>query len=378
MGRHLGHADGGVHQDGRAGGGHDAVVGGSGHAHAQHDAAEHGQHQSHHHMAAGKVHDGAEQLGGKTGHGDAAGDHTGHAAGHSHGDRALGAALQRAEDHGAQVLHRVLTGLLPAGAGIQDQVRDADHHGGHDGQSRGISHGIGVGGHQHHQQHQGEQQVDPLHENAQLGQLVPGDALEAQLLGLQMHSDVDAGEIQHGRQDGPHGDGAVRLAGELGHEEGGSAHDRRHDLAAGGSGSLHGAGELALIAGLFHHGDGNGAGSHGVAHGGAGHHAAQGGGDDGHLGGAAGGGAGHGVGQADEEAGDAGALQERAEDDEHDDELGTHVHRTAENAVGGIEHGADHLVDGHAQLLSGEGVGPHQVEERIDEHFQQDCVDYIK
>ena len=179
-----------------------------------------------------------------------------------------------------------------------------------------------------------------------------------------MDSDVDAGEVQHSRQNGPHSDLAVRLTGELRHQKGGGAHDGGHDLAAGRGGSLHGAGKFTLVAGLLHHGDGDGAGGDGVAHRGAGHHAAQGGGDDRHLGGAAGSSAGHGVGQADKEVGDAGTLQEGTEDDEHHNELGAHVDGAAEDTVGGVEHGADHLVEGHLQ-----GVGTHQVHKGV---HQQD------
>ena len=177
-----------------------------------------------------------------------------------------------------------------------------------------------------------------------------------------MDGDVDAGEVQHRRQDGPHGDGAVGLAGELCHQEGCGAHDGGHDLAAGGGSRLHGAGELRLVARLLHHGDGDGAGGDGVAHGGAGHHAAQGGGDDGHFGGAAGGGTGHGIGQVDEELGDAGPLQEGAEDDEHHDELGAHADGAAEDAVEGVEHGADDLIEGHLEICTAAQVeeGVHQ------------------
>ena len=180
-----------------------------------------------------------------------------------------------------------------------------------------------------------------------------------------MDGNVDAGEIQHRRKNGAHGNGAVGLAGELGHQKGGGAHNGRHDLTAGGGGGFHRAGELALIAGLFHHGNGDGAGGDGVAHRGSGHHAAQGGGDHRHLGGTAGSGAGHGVGQADEEAGDARPLQKGAEDDEHHNELGADIDGTAEDSVGGVEHGTDHLVQGDLQLAHIEGA--HQIKEGVDQ-----------
>ena len=180
-----------------------------------------------------------------------------------------------------------------------------------------------------------------------------------------MHRDVDAGEVQHGRQDSPHGDLAVRLTSELRHQKGSGTHDGGHDLAAGGCSRFHSAGKFALVAGFLHHGDGDGTGGNGVAHGGAGHHAAQGGGDDSHLGGTARGSAGHSVGQVDEELGNARPLQEGAEDDEHHNELGAHADGAAENAVVGVEHGADHLVDGQLHLVRAGRT--HQVKEGVDQ-----------
>ena len=167
-----------------------------------------------------------------------------------------------------------------------------------------------------------------------------------------MHRDEDAGKIEGGGQNRPEGHFRVGDVHILGHEEGGSAHNGGHDLPAGGGGGLNSAGKLPLIAGFFHHRDGDRAGGDRVAHGGAGHHAAEGGGDDRHLGGAAGEPAYQGVGQINEEGGDAGALQESAEDDEHHDVLGADLHRGAHNAVGGVEqliHDALHA-DAHAHL----------------------------
>ena len=72
--------------------------------------------------------------------------------------------------------------------------------------------------------------------------------------------------------------------------------------------------------------------------------------------------AGHGVGQVDEELGDAGPLQEGAEDDEHHDELGAHADGAAEDAVEGVEHGANDLIEGHLQIRRAA-----QVEEGVDQ-----------
>ena len=168
-----------------------------------------------------------------------------------------------------------------------------------------------------------------------------------------MDGQEDAGEVQQGGEDGLHrhvGVGGVHI---LRHEEGRRAHDGGHDLPAGGSRRLHCPGELALIAGPLHHGDGDGAGGDSVAHRGAGHHAAEGGGDDRHLGGAAGGAARQGVGEVNEEIGDARPLQERAEDDEHGDELGADLDGRRHDAGGAVEQGVD---DPGQVLPAGEGV----------------------
>ncbi len=132
-----------------------------------------------------------------------------------------------------------------------------------------------------------------------------------------------------------------------------------HDLPAGGGGGLHRAGKFRPIAGALHHGDGDGAGGHGVAHGRAGYHAAQGGRDDGDLGRAAGGCAGSGVCQIDEEIGDPGPLQERAEDDKHHDVFGADADGRAHHAGGGEKQIIDHLAEAHIEKSVGQQCAYH-------------------
>ena len=183
-----------------------------------------------------------------------------------------------------------------------------------------------------------------------------------------MDGDEDAGEVQDGRQDGLHGHLGVGQLHVLRHQEGGSAHDGRHDLAAGRGGGLHGARELRLVAGLLHHRDGEGTGGDGITHRGAGHHAAQSGADNSHLGGTAAGPAGDAVGEADEEIGDTGALQERAEDDEQHDVRVAHADGRADNAGGGVEQLVDDGLEGVIQRSAVDGTGVAQlVDERIDD-----------
>jgi len=186
--------------------------------------------------------------------------------------------------------------------------------------------------------------------------------VQPHLLGLEVDHKEDAREVQESGQDGPDHDLRVGDADHLSHEESGGAHDGGHDLSASGGGGLNGTRELRGIASLLHQGDGNGAGGHGVAHRGTGHHAAQSGRDDGYLGGTAGGGACDGVCPFNEEVGDAGGLQESAEDDEQHDVGAAHADGGANDAVGGVEqvvHNALHRLSGkHGQIsIKNEGRG---------------------
>ena len=130
---------------------------------------------------------------------------------------------------------------------------------------------------------------------------------------------------------------------------------------------LHRAGKLALVAGLFHHGDSDRAGSDRVAHRGAGHHSTQGGGDDRHLSGAAGAAPASALARLMKNCAIPVRSKKRAEDDEHHDELGAHVNGAAKNTIKGIEHRPDDLIEGQPNLLYAEGCASHQVEERVDQ-----------
>ena len=179
-----------------------------------------------------------------------------------------------------------------------------------------------------------------------------------------MDREENASEVEKCREDGFHshvGVGGIHI---LRHKEGGRTHNGGHNLPAGRGSGLHRRSELTLVAGSLHHGDGDGAGGNGVAHGGTGHHAAEGGRDDRYLGGAAGGAARQGVGQINKEIGDTRPLQERAEDDEHGDKLGAHLHRGGQDAGGAVEEGVNHPSQ---VLAAGKGVDqqhPYYAEDR--------------
>ena len=216
-------------------------------------------------------------------------------------------------------------------------IEDGYEDGGENGDGCGVLDASGVAAYEIDQQNQGQQEIGLLQQGQELGQLILAQAPQAQLLGLQVDGDKNTGKVQHSGQDGLDHDGAVGQLDVVRHQESGGAHDGGHDLTAGGGGGLGGSGELRLVAGLLHQGDGDGAGAHGIGYGGAGDHALHGADHNSHLGGAAGHAAHGGVGDVDKEVSDAGALQECAEDDEHHDELRAHADGSGEQALLAVE-----------------------------------------
>ena len=184
-----------------------------------------------------------------------------------------------------------------------------------------------------------------------------------------MDGNEDAREIENCRQNCLDGNGCVGEVHVFRHQERCRAHDGRHDLTAGGGGSFDRASEVRMVAGLFHHGDGNGAGGNGVADGRAGDHAAQRRGDDRDLCRTACRPTGKTVCKRDKEVRDARALQERAEDDEQDDVGVADVDRGADDAVCGVEE----LIDDVLERLIEARVVAQLVIERVDEQRAKDA-----
>src|SRR5690606_5906947 len=82
---------------------------------------------------------------------------------------------------------------------------------------------------------------------------------ESVALGVEVHREHHPEEVQQRGDDRDDDDLRVGDAGVLRHDERGSAHDRRHDLPAGGGGGLRGAGDVRLEPGLLHDRDREGA-----------------------------------------------------------------------------------------------------------------------
>ena len=328
VGSHSGNAH--TDQNGCAGCGHDAVVCGSGNAHAQNDTAQHGQEQGDDHMAACQGNDAVDHHVCQAGHGDGTGDDTGHTAGCGNGDGTLTA--------GGQSLQQTL------GSDAGFTAEEGHENAGHDGQGSGILDAAGAGANQIDQQHQRSQQVGFFQQRLDLGQLFLGQTPQAKLLGFQMDRDEDACKVQNRRQNGLDDDLGVGNLHIVSHQESGSAHDGGHDLTAGGGGCFGCCGKLRLVAGALHQRNGDGAGAYCVGHRGTGDHAFHGGCHDGNLGRTAGETADNGVGDLNEEISNAGTLQEGTEDDEHHDELGADIDGGGEDTFLAVEQIADSVV----------------------------------
>ena len=121
---------------------------------------------------------------------------------------------------------------------------------------------------------------------------------------------------------------------ELGHQEGGRTHHRRHQLPAGGGHRLDRGCHMPGIAAAPHQRNGQHADRRDIAHRAAGNHAEQAGGGDRDLGRAAAIAAHQSQRNVGEEIGAAGGEQEIAEEHEGDDDRRRHQHRQAEHAAG--------------------------------------------
>ena len=228
-----------LNQNRSAGRSHNAVVRRGGNAHAQNDAAQHGQDQADDNRVARNSNNAIDHGGSKTRYGNAAGNQTGHGACNSNGDNTLSARLQRFVQHVARnnsgLLEHIADSLtLFALAKVgQEKVDAANQERTHNGNSCGNGHGARTRGHQPHQQNQRQNQIAVLRQIRPFGQLTYGNTFQAELLCLQVDRNENAGEVQKRRDQSLRCDFDVRNAHVLGHQERGSAHDRGHDLSAG-------------------------------------------------------------------------------------------------------------------------------------------------
>ena len=252
-------------ENGRAGGAHDDVVRGGGDAHAHQDAADGCHQQGEEEIVAGDPGDDLDKHRAETGHGDNTCHDARDAAGAADGQRVLRTVFKTADE--LVVIHAVI---------LVEQGDDDAGDGGDDG---GAGHGIALSHHEDEHDKR-DDQVQLGQHLAGLGQLIAGNAAQTFALCLEVNHNEHAGEVKDRGEDGLHGDGGIGNADHFRHQKRRGAHDGRHDLTAGGGGRLDCAGKLGRIAGLFHHRNGDRAGTNGVGNGGAGDHSFQRGGDD--------------------------------------------------------------------------------------------------
>ena len=193
------------------------------------------------------------------------------------------------------------------------------------------------------------------HQRSQLWQLLSRQTLKPQAFCLQMDADPDAGEIQGRRDQCADHQLTVGHAAGFRDQKGSGAHDRRHDLAARGCGSLDRTGKFRLIAQLFHQRDREGTGGNRVGDRGTGDRSLQSGGKDRHLRRSAGRPACQRVRQINEELADAGLLQEGAEQDEQENVGGADAQRVSDDALGGDEQVGDDPLPGESAVLQEAG-----------------------
>ncbi|MCY1196067.1 hypothetical protein D9M72_73990 [compost metagenome] len=209
--------------------------------------------------------------------------------------------------------------------------------------------------------------------------------LDAELQGLQV-DDVEERDVgDRGRQDRVADDVGIGDADVFDHQEGGRAHDGRHDLAIDRRGGLDRARAHAAVAGLFHEGNREDAARHHVGHRRRRHQAVDGGGHHGHLGRAA-----AQVAQQRERdlhhvVAGAALVQHGAQQHEDEDVRHRHAQRHAVDALGGQPHVGHQAFQRRAPVRqhvgqpgAGQRVGDeHQAQhrhgqaQRAARHFQQ-------
>ncbi len=358
----LGHDGDGVESHGpehdhqrRDGDAHlDDVGGRQRQAHTEDDGGDHDVNQGQHQMPARKVHDDAGEFDGDAGeiegpHHDARGDD-----GHGHGG-GLDAALNKRVPDGAGTHARLL-----AEPAHNHDADDTAHH----------RVARAEAGHQEiDEDNQGQRQVAPGHDGLlEARQLLPRHRGDVLLDRVDVHHDAHGEEVQHrGDQDVLH-HVHVRDAGVLRHQEAGRGHHGRHDQSAGGRGRFHRPGHVALETDLLHHRDAEGPGDDGVGRAAAGDGAHEAAGHDRNLGRAAPEPSGQGSGELNGEQAEARLLEEGAEDDEQEDEVGRDVGRQPEQPVGEEVQIVGHLRRRVTQVVHESGqVRPREREQENDQ-----------
>ena len=247
---------------------------GNGHTHAEDGAQQRGEEECGKDVAAAEADDQAGDLAAKASRHQAADDHARNSAGQRHDNGGQRAVTQRLED------------LFGTHAGLFSEPAD-DHHRDDAGHGR---HGSGIAHEDHDdQEDQGNHEREALLQRCANGrQVLLAQAGQVVILGTEVDHERQRDIVENTGNRRRDSDITVRDACHLDHQERRRTHDRRKNAAAGRSNGADGGRELAVIADLLHHRDGERTGSGNVRRGAAVDHAEQAGRNNRNLTGAAG------------------------------------------------------------------------------------------
>ena len=325
----------------------DDEIGGQGRqAHAEKQAGDHGEKQRDEQVAIagrqdqlGKADADPGQIGGADQDADG-GDRNRHFGA---GEPALGQCVDQGQRPSADF-------------GIDDQA-------GRDGSDNRPEAGHGGGATADHDRDNGrdghyeKQRAEPV-APAEARPLLDGHRLDAGARRLDSHRTEQAAIIEQRRHQGGDADREIGRAGQLGHHEGGGAHDGRQELATSRGGGLDTARELGLEAALLDHRDGEDAGADDIGCGAARHGAEEGARQHGGVCRTSAQAARRLGREAQQDRAGAHALEHRAE---HDIDINEPDHdrcRQAEYAVEAVPERADGQVGGRAGMAEDPGQVP--------------------
>ena len=234
-------------------------------------------------------------------------------------------------------------------------IQHDDNQSQQDGIQPGAGHGLTCHRQDINQEYQGQKQVKTAQQRPDFGHILLLDALQAVLLGINVHGEQQRGIVQDGRNGGGLDQIKVRNRQTLRNQESRGSHDRRGKLSAGRGCGLHRRGSLRLVAGLFHQGDGKGACADHISHGAAADGAEKAAGNDRHLGGSAPVFSKHGGGYIRDVVPYPADLHQGAQGYKEDDIEGRRVQCRAKNAVRGQIGQIDKILKGQPGMLQKSG-----------------------
>ena len=231
------------------------------HAEPEHDGQHRADHQGEELVGAGDRVDHMGELGGEPGHGEAGDHQAGGGGGARHRHHAVGGVGQRLPQ-----LDRAEPGV-GAGATTPRSRPWRRRSRPWSACSRRAAPPVSTTS--------GTKNMPPLFRVAlqRSGSCAGSSPVRPKPQGAEMHLGVDADVIEDRRQERRDGDVAIFDAGIFGHDEGGRAHHRRHDAAAGRGRDLDRGRDGGAIAEPHHHRDRDRAGGHHVGGRAAGDHA---------------------------------------------------------------------------------------------------------